>query len=218
MARTEGLRERKKRQTREAIITAALELFDSKGFAATTLPEIAAAADVSPRTISTYFQAKEDMVFPDTAEMFDRLEARLNARSESETTADAMRAWLADELPHLHTDRQELARRVVRSSEHLLSHAQRYMIRAEAMVAASIAGDLSADPDGLEARMASAATLAIFSVFDTHRNADEPSKADALELLDRALTFVDGGIRALQSTQPAEAGDHERKPAATSSA
>jgi len=217
MTPTEGLRERKKRQTRETIIKAALDLFASKGFAATTLPEIAEAADVSPRTISTYFQAKEDLVFPDTAEMFDRLEARLNSRSESETTAEALRAWFADESPRLLAERSALARSVVRSSEHLQSHAQRYMIRGENMLAASIARDLSADPDGLEARIASAATLAIFSVLRMNKD-DATSQGDALELLDGALTFVDGGIRALQNTSPAEADDYGRKPAATSSA
>ncbi|HTE61647.1 MAG TPA: helix-turn-helix domain-containing protein [Solirubrobacteraceae bacterium] len=217
MTPTEGLRERKKRQTRETIIKAALDLFASKGFAATTLPEIAEAADVSPRTISTYFQAKEDLVFPDTAEMFDRLEARLNSRSESETTAEALRAWFADESPRLLAERSALARSVVRSSEHLQSHAQRYMIRGENMLAASIARDLSADPDGLEARIASAATLAIFSVLRMNKD-DATSQDDALELLDGALTFVDGGIRALQNTSPAEADDYGRKPAATSSA
>jgi len=200
----EGLRERKKRQTRDTIIRTALELFDRQGFAATTIPEIAEAANVSPRTVSTYFQAKEDLVFPDSSQMFDRLEAELAARGPDGTTADTLRRWFADELPRLESDHAALARRVIQSDEHLTGYFARYRVRGEEIIARSIAEDLSADPDELEPRLASAATLAIFGVLDTvkesKRGCEVHLPADALELLDRALIFVDAGIRALRDT------------------
>ncbi|MGN9846025.1 helix-turn-helix domain-containing protein [Nonomuraea sp. H19] len=59
---SEGLRERKKRRTREALIAAALELFQRQGYDATTVAQIAAAADVSTRTFFLHFPAKEDVV------------------------------------------------------------------------------------------------------------------------------------------------------------
>jgi AcrR family transcriptional regulator len=62
-AATEGLRERKKRQTREAIAAAAMALFRERGFDAVTISDIARAADVSEKTIFNYFPAKEDLVF-----------------------------------------------------------------------------------------------------------------------------------------------------------
>jgi AcrR family transcriptional regulator len=204
-AMVEGLRERKKLKTRKAIVQVALELFDRQGFAATTIPQIAAAADVSPRTVSTYFPAKEDLVFSDSAEGFDRLEARLTSRAANETTVEALRAWLAEEAPRWDDAQSAITRRVVRASEHLRTYSKHYVARIEELVAHSIAADLSADPDGLEARMASAATLAIFSVLDAHKDAEaaacsaETSRGDAIELLDRALLFVGAGIRALQS-------------------
>ncbi|MFD0365813.1 TetR family transcriptional regulator [Nocardia sp. GCM10030253] len=57
-----GLRERKKQQTRLRIIEVGLDLCDAHGFDATTVEQIANAADVSPRTINRYFDSKEDIV------------------------------------------------------------------------------------------------------------------------------------------------------------
>ncbi|WP_405167142.1 TetR/AcrR family transcriptional regulator [Nocardia sp. NBC_01499] len=57
-----GLRERKKQQTRLRIIEVGLSLCDTQGFDATTVEQIANAADVSPRTINRYFDSKEDIV------------------------------------------------------------------------------------------------------------------------------------------------------------
>lgn len=58
----DGLRERKKKQTRAQIIEVALDLCERQGFEATTVEQIAAAADVSPRTVNRYFPTKEDIV------------------------------------------------------------------------------------------------------------------------------------------------------------
>ncbi len=213
-----GLRERKKQQTRELIVRVALDLFLKQGFAATTIPEIADAADVSPRTVSSYFPAKEDLVFDHTAATFDRLASRLDERRDGETTAEALRDWIASEAPQWDEDEELLRRRrVIHESEHLQAYSKRFIARGEQIVAHSIASDLGGHPDDLEARMASAATLALFSVLNAHKEdaareasagecGSPHSREDAIELLDRALLFVSAGIRALQIARAEEAG------------
>jgi len=58
----QGLRERKKRQTRTTLVDVAAELCLRQGYDRTTVEQIAAAADVSPRTFSRYFPTKESVV------------------------------------------------------------------------------------------------------------------------------------------------------------
>jgi AcrR family transcriptional regulator len=76
---SEGLRERKKRETREAITRAAMKLFVARGFDAVTVADVADAAGVSEKTVFNYFPAKEDLVFHGGAE---RLEALIEAIRE----------------------------------------------------------------------------------------------------------------------------------------
>src|ERR1700677_4083253 len=59
----EGLRERKKRLTRESIFAAAGRLFAARGFENVTVAEIADAANVSVKTVFTYVNAKEELIF-----------------------------------------------------------------------------------------------------------------------------------------------------------
>ena len=98
MSDTIGLRERKKRQTRETIAREALLLFQERGFDGVTVADIAAAANIAPRTFFAYFPTKEDVLFAAHEEQLGGLSARLQERPAGETTVDALRDWLAEIL------------------------------------------------------------------------------------------------------------------------
>jgi AcrR family transcriptional regulator len=86
---TPGLRARKRQQTRERLTRAAMTLFLERGFEATTLDDIAAAADVSRRNFFHYFASKEDVVFAWQEEIITALIAAVAARPAGETMLTA---------------------------------------------------------------------------------------------------------------------------------
>jgi AcrR family transcriptional regulator len=78
-----GLRELKKTRTRASLREHALRLFREQGYTATTVEQIAAAAEVSPSTFFRYFPTKEDLILQDDmdtrmVEAFERQPAELS--------------------------------------------------------------------------------------------------------------------------------------------
>ncbi|MEV5728398.1 TetR/AcrR family transcriptional regulator [Streptomyces pharetrae] len=94
----EGLRERKKRQTRQYISDVATGLFIERGFDAVTVAEIAEASNVSVNTVYNYFPAKEDLFLDRSREVVDRLSRWVRGRREGESAAEAVLRELRDEV------------------------------------------------------------------------------------------------------------------------
>lgn len=84
-----GLRQRKQQATRERLTRAAMALFLERGFEATTIDDIAAAADVSRRSFFHYFASKEDVVAAWQEGAAAALVAEVVARPADETMLTA---------------------------------------------------------------------------------------------------------------------------------
>jgi AcrR family transcriptional regulator len=104
MAATEGLRERKKRETREAIARAAWKLFTRRGFDAVTVADIARAAKVSEKTVFNYFPGKEDLVFGAGMQRTAALIEAVRARPSGASIVEPFRRWTMDYLDRVEHD------------------------------------------------------------------------------------------------------------------
>jgi len=106
-----GRRDRRIRSLRKQMIGTGLDLFCEKGFANTTVTEIATAVGVSSRTFFRYFATKEDLVFP--SEIHKHTRELLSGASPSVSTARALRDTLLA-IGRLHDSRPQEARRRLR--------------------------------------------------------------------------------------------------------
>lgn len=196
----QGLRERKKQRTREAIAAAALDLFEQKGFAATTIREIAERADVAPRTVSLYFPVKEQLVFDGYEELFTEIRRRLADRPPGTSTAATLREMLRENLedPARDVVHERRVHAVVEATPALRTFERGIMEQAEQLVAEAVAVDLGVAADSLLPHMVGAATVAALDALGKQIGHGAGDPAEALALVDDAMRFIGGGVRALQ--------------------
>ncbi|MCH0565249.1 MULTISPECIES: TetR family transcriptional regulator [unclassified Streptomyces] len=98
----ETLRERKKQRTRDALLRAALELFTTRGYEATTVDDVAAAVDVSQRTFFRYFASKEEAAFAVQEMTEAHFVEGVRARPAHEAPMEALRQAVVDGWDQLH--------------------------------------------------------------------------------------------------------------------
>jgi len=91
-AQTEGLRARKKRVARETIAATARRLFAERGFDTVTVAEVAAAADVSEKTVFNHYPTKEDLAFAGREEGIAQFVAAITDRAGTDSVLDVFRA------------------------------------------------------------------------------------------------------------------------------
>jgi AcrR family transcriptional regulator len=202
---TEGLRERKKQRTREQIIEAAMGLFAERGYHATTIADIAEAADVSPRTFFSYFPSKEAVVFHTVDRDLASLANALSDRLPGETAFDALRRWIDAQFDEWAGEEEQalLRKRLCREDEGLANFQGGVMARMHELLLGAIGDDLGEPPDALRPRLVAAAAVAALTSLDrsVSEKADQSApvgKAEALAVLDDAMLFLRGGLDALQ--------------------
>ncbi|MFF5586916.1 TetR/AcrR family transcriptional regulator [Streptomyces hygroscopicus] len=98
----EGLRERKKRQTRQHISDVATGLFMERGFEAVTIAEVAEAAEVSVNTVYNYFPTKEDLFVDREEEIVDRPSRLVRERAVGQSAARALLDRLRQDIRERH--------------------------------------------------------------------------------------------------------------------
>jgi AcrR family transcriptional regulator len=189
-----GLRERKKAKTRAAIREHAMRLFTEQGYAATTVDQIAEAADVSQSTFFRYFPSKEDVVLSDDYDPM--MVAALRAQPTDLPPLEAIRRSLRELFGQL-TDEQWAQER--RRQELILSVPELRM-RTQQQYADSITllAELVAERAGLASDDFSSRVLAgavIGAALAATR--DGQSMAEGItyfEDFDRALALLQAGL------------------------
>jgi AcrR family transcriptional regulator len=194
MSESMGLRARKKVRVRDELERAALRLFAERGYAATTVEQITAAADFSERTFFRYFRNKEDVVFADHAASLARLRELLDQRSATESVLDAVRRAIL-ELQDVGQDRdRELALARIRLVQETPALAERvYALQAEyeAVIATAIARSLPDDPDAwLKGVIIAGAAVAAMALRAEPQVAAVDADHDPTRLTNRALELL----------------------------
>jgi AcrR family transcriptional regulator len=162
-----GLRERKKRRTREFIAETARRLFVEAGFEAVTVAEVAREAEVSEKTVFNYFPTKEDLVYWRMGTFEDELLAAIRNRAPGEAVLGAFgrfvlapRGLLAASEPEL-VERLASLTRMITTSPALLAREQQIFERYTTSLATLLAAETEATADEMEPRVAAHALMGI---------------------------------------------------------
>ncbi|HST82825.1 MAG TPA: TetR/AcrR family transcriptional regulator [Kineosporiaceae bacterium] len=208
-----GLRERKKQRTRRVIQRAALQLFAEHGFRETTIAQIAEAADVSLRTVTVHFPAKEDLVLALGSQSLEALVHAVEARPAGVLALDAMRDWIAQQVEEAtdpavgddSSDLLRLIRTVTEANPDLAMRVRGSDLRLEGMLTVGIAEDLGLAPDALAPRLAAAAVMAgirtVTNPLLTNEHGTGLSGDEVLVLLNKSLTFARAGLEKLGTVE-----------------
>jgi AcrR family transcriptional regulator len=196
-ARPEGLRERKKAKTRAAIREHALRLFREQGYAATTIEQIADAAEVSPATFFRYFPTKEDVVLQDdfdivTLEALAAQPPELSPIAAFRAAAEA--AWKqmspADAIRFAETSQLTMATPEIRA------RAIDELIRTTGEIAAAISARTGRPEDDFAVRNLAGAIIGVIMTAAMPWHAD--SQADMREMFEQ----IDAGLAHLEAGLP----------------
>ena len=162
----QGLRERKKQQTREELANVATEMFAERGFENVTIAEVARAAGVAKMTVTNHFPLKEDLVFDRAEHLIRELPNTLVTRPEGESVLAAARrdyaARLAASDPTLGHLGVRFARMVM-DSPALTARERQIQVEAEQVLAGELVA-LVEPGEELTARVVAAQISGVYRI------------------------------------------------------
>jgi len=189
-----GLRERKKQKTRIAIRDATYRLINEQGYEATTVEQIAEAAEVSPSTVFRYFPTKEDIVLTD--EFDPILEQELRSRPADEPWMDSMRLILRRAVAFGTTEEpevSELRTRLMLQVPAVRSRMMESMSITGRMLCQVLAERVGKDPDSLEVRVFAMSLMG--GLLETSLYwAEGDHQENFADLIDRTLDVLEHGL------------------------
>lgn len=160
-----GKRERRKRETREAIVAAAERLFAERGYDGVTVADIAAAADVSVKTLFVHFRSKEDLVFGNEEKLLGRLLGMVGDRAPGQTPLQAVTAALLAALAdEEYPQRLESFHRTLGSSPAVASRLRRMWEQYENEMAALLGGERNEAVPCPETRLVATQLIALVRI------------------------------------------------------
>lgn len=189
-----GLRERKKRKTRESIQREAMRLFQQQGYEETTIEQIAAAVEVSPSTFFNYFPTKEDVVLYDAYDPM--IASLLSERPAGEPLSVAVRSVLETMASVFDRDRDVLLARAKLWIEvpELRARLWQELERAEVFLAEIVAQRSGRDAEDFELRVT--VMIVVMAAMEAMREwVRHDGKGSFLGYVARAMDIVDAGAR-----------------------
>ena len=202
MSERPTLRQRNRERTADEIATAAFSLFAERGFAVTTVEQIAAAAGVSTRTFFRYFPTKEDVVFGDHAAAVARLRAALAEAEPGEPPLRRVRrAVLTIQDPGGRPEREVIRARLVAEAPAVRARFYRLVDDFEDAVAEALMDGMGSDEETWAwARVVAGATFG--ALRGARRAAAEVVSPDPRRLVETAFDVVELGANRLLATRP----------------
>jgi AcrR family transcriptional regulator len=202
-----SLRERKKARTRASLREHALRLFREQGYQATTVEQIAAAAEVSPSTFFRYFPTKEDVVLQD--DMDTRMVEAFARQPMDLTPIAAVRAGTREAWESFTPEEWAQIREGAKLSVYvpeIRARAMNEFSRTINVIAEALASRTGRAPDDFRIRVLAGAVVGVMmSIFlpekleaESEAQAEAVAGAllgpDAVTRIDEALAFLEQGL------------------------
>jgi AcrR family transcriptional regulator len=188
-----GLRERKKAKTMANVQMHALSLFREKGYHATTVDQIAEAAEISPSTFFRYFATKEDVVLTDNYDPL--LVAALENQPAELSPLQAVRNAMISEIIEMTDDEWETTRQrnqLIMTVPELRAAALNNYTKFMQLLTQIVAKRVGSHPEDLAVRTFAGVIVGVnISLMEYSA---EVTKSEFSKLLDEALEVVEKGL------------------------